>query len=130
MAKGPSGLGGALTHAVPAARNHRIPCVRVSRGKFSWWRSVALGKADSLWAPAALDHAKSWRGWDAPLCGRYRANIRNPGWSPTTVMCPLHGEVSSSRSTSPAFNCLVSPSVAVIEKMPRRTVRNCTAGVG
>jgi hypothetical protein len=38
MPERPSGLGGALAHVAPAVRNHRIPCVRGSPGKFSWWR--------------------------------------------------------------------------------------------
>ena len=43
--------------------------------------------------------------------GTQRTNIRNPGWSPTTVMCPLQGEVSSNRNTLPGGSRLVSPSV-------------------
>src|SRR5262245_4814338 len=32
--------------------------------------------------------------------------MRNPGWSPTTVMCPLQGEVSSNRNTLPGLSRL------------------------
>ena len=53
-----------------------------------------------------------------------RTNIKNPGWSPTTVMCPLQGEVSSNRNTLPGRSCLVSPSVVVIEKLPCKTMPN------
>ena len=53
-----------------------------------------------------------------------RTNIRNPGWSPTTVMCPLQGEVSSNRNTLPGGSRLVSPSVVVMEKTPCRTMPN------
>jgi len=52
----------------------------------------------------------------------YRVTIRNPGWSPTTVICPLQGKVSSTLITSPVRNCLVSPSVVVIENAPSTTV--------
>jgi hypothetical protein len=60
----------------------------------------------------------------------YRVTIRNPGWSPTTVICPLQGKVSSTLITSPVRNCLVSPSVVVIENAPCTTVTNCAAGAG
>src|SRR5262249_16832568 len=53
-----------------------------------------------------------------------RTNIRNPGWSPTTVMCPLQGAVSSNRNTLPGRSRLVSPSVVVMEKLPCRTMPN------
>jgi hypothetical protein len=53
-----------------------------------------------------------------------RTNMRNPGWSPTTVMCPLQGEVSSNRNTLPGRSFLVSPSVVVMEKMPCKTMPN------
>ena len=53
-----------------------------------------------------------------------RTNMRNPGWSPTTVMCPLQGEVSSNRNTLPGRSCLVSPSVVVMEKLPCKTMPN------
>jgi hypothetical protein len=53
-----------------------------------------------------------------------RTNIRNPVSSPTTVICPLQGEVSSSRNTLPGRSRLVSPSVVVMEKMPCRTMPN------
>jgi hypothetical protein len=62
--------------------------------------------------------------------GAQRANTKNPTVSPTTVMCPLQGATSSRWSTSPACNCLVSPSVAVMENIPWATVRNWIAGVG
>src|SRR5262245_53139143 len=42
--------------------------------------------------------------------GAHRTNMRNPGSSPTTVMCPLQGEVSSNRNTLPGRSRLVSPS--------------------
>ena len=54
----------------------------------------------------------------------YRAKSRYPGLSPTTVMCPLQGAMSSSRTVSPACNRLVSPSVTVIENTPRSTVNS------
>src|SRR5262245_42622110 len=54
----------------------------------------------------------------------HRTNIRNPGWSPTTVMCPLQGEVSSNRNTLPGLSRRVSPSVVVMEKVPCRTMPN------
>lgn len=53
-----------------------------------------------------------------------RTNIRNPVSWPTTVICPLQGEVSSSRNTLPGRSRLVSPSVVVMEKMPCRTMPN------
>ena len=53
-----------------------------------------------------------------------RTNMRNPVWSPTTVMCPLQGEVSSNRNTLPGGRRLVSPSVVVMEKIPCRTMPN------
>jgi hypothetical protein len=53
-----------------------------------------------------------------------RTNMRNPGWSPTTVMCPLQGAVSSNRKTLPGRSCLVSPSVTVMEKLPCKTMPN------
>ena len=56
--------------------------------------------------------------------GNQRTNIRNPGWSPTTVMCPLQGAVSSNRNTLPGRSCLVSPSVTVMEKLPCKTMPN------
>ena len=59
-----------------------------------------------------------------------RMNNRKPGWSPTTVICPLQGEVSSNRNTLPGRSFLVSPSVTVMEKMPCKTIPNCVAGVG
>jgi len=60
----------------------------------------------------------------APWENTQRANRKNPGLSPTTVMWPLQGEMSSTRNTSPGRNRLVSPSVAVIEKSPSRTTMN------
>ena len=58
------------------------------------------------------------------LSDNQRAKSRNPGLSPTTVICPVQGVMSSSRTMSPACNCLVSPSVTVIENTPRSTVNS------
>src|SRR3954471_3723492 len=60
--------------------------------------------------------------WVAPE--NQRTSMRNPGWSPTTVMCPLQGAVSSNRNTLPGRSCLVSPSVTVMEKLPCKTMPN------
>jgi hypothetical protein len=60
----------------------------------------------------------------AGLKHNQRAKSRNPGLSPTTVMCPMQGVMSSSKTVSPACNCLVSPSVTVIENTPRSTVNS------
>jgi HlyD family secretion protein len=59
---------------------------------------------------------------DRPRYGR--AKSRNPVVSPTTVICPLQGATSSSWTTSPGCNRLVSPSVVVIENCPLTTVSN------
>src|SRR6516165_10405268 len=49
-------------------------------------------------------------GWGIPrrfaavprFASTQRTNIRNPGWSPTTVMCPLQGELARKEASSPS----------------------------
>ena len=72
--------------------------------------------------PAAVDDP-SGDGQRSPP-PTHRTNMRNPGSSPTTVMCPWQGEVSSNRNTLPGRSRLVSPSVVEMEKVPCRTMPN------
>jgi hypothetical protein len=82
--------------------------------------NLLVGMGAILWRLSAFsEHART-----------YRANIRNPALSPATVMCPLQGALPSTRTTSPGLNCLLSPSVVVIENLPRRIVANSAAGPG
>ena len=79
----------------------------------------------------AQTRSLAWQPLELPQTHDHqRAKSRNPSLSPNTVMCPLQGVTSSSWTTSPACNCLVSPSVTVIENVPSTTVNSWTAGVG
>ena len=51
---------------------------------------------------------------------RHLEIIVNEVLSPTTLMCPLQGAVSSTRSTSPGPKRRVSPSVVVTDMTPWR----------
>jgi hypothetical protein len=79
--------------------------------------TVVRFRRPRLW----MTHSGDGQRWPA---GTHRTNMRNPGSSPTTVMCPLQGEVSSNRNTLPGRSRLVSPSVVVMEKVPCRTMPN------
>jgi hypothetical protein len=53
-----------------------------------------------------------------PTQERHLDIIVNDGIAPATLMCPLHGAVSSTLSTSPDPKWRISPSVVVIDMVP------------